>query len=249
MECSKSRVWEEVILPQAKENLLVCNTESNSKKYLIRCLSNVYIDLETVLLDFNSKRWRGRMFSIKKTQAGCFIFLSDTEVEEGDITINNNSYTVINKNNKKSKKPPVVKASIFNLPPDNKVCIDILNNIGTLTEECSFPDTSRTYIPRAEVTFSAIFFPHLLLNDTIEIKFHDKFRPLIIRWYKFVRDNKTDFINYFDTNEQINQIAERSFERAIAKSKSKPKSNELKTAEHNAAVMIHWINFFQFYPK
>lgn len=166
MECSTSRrVWEE-ILPKIIDELKIDYDKKKPKKYFIRCTSSDSIWASKVVDDLNSKEWFGRLFSLRKTNPGCFIFYSEQELEEGIIekTYKLNLFKTFRKNTKKNtekksrifKKIINPKAFVFGIPHSRETFDNVISKLGQV-EDVIFPDTSKTHTPRAIVTFSNIY--------------------------------------------------------------------------------------------
>ena len=124
--------------------------------------------------DLNSKQWFGRLFSLRKTNPGCFIFYSEQHLEEGEFEINGNNYKLNlfkifrkksqqnsennseNKSEKTQEKKLISKAFVFGIPQTRETFDSVVNKIGQV-EEVIFPDINKSHTPRAIISFSNIF--------------------------------------------------------------------------------------------
>ena len=105
---SSCRVWEEV-LPKIIDELKIDFEKKKPNKYFIRCTNNNSIWSSKVVDDLNSKQWFGRLFSLRKTNPGCFIFYFKQHLEEGEFETNRNNYKlnlfkIFRKNHNKIQK-------------------------------------------------------------------------------------------------------------------------------------------------
>ena len=246
---SSCRVWEEV-LPKIISELKLDYDKKKPNKYFIRCTSSDTIWSSKVVDDLNSKQWFGRLFSLRKTNPGCFIFYSEQHLEEGEFEINGNNYKlnlfkIFRKKSKKSQqnsennsekiqeKKLISKAFVFGIPQTRETFDSVVNKIGQV-EEVIFPDINKSHTPRAIISFSNIFFPEILDQERISFTHTKDFPSMSIVWFNFVKDNKEKFKLFYSnlnkTDEQkFNEIAQKCLQ--IAQQKQKERTNEIQSSE------------------
>ena len=249
---SSRRVWEEV-LPKIIHELKVDFEKKKPIKYFIRCTSSDSIWSSKVVDDLNSKQWTGRLYSLRKTNPGCFIFYSEQQLEEGQHQINGNTYklNLFKLFRKKSKKPQeensekiaekklIAKAFVFGIPQTRETFDSVVNKIGQV-EEVIYPDINKTHTPRAIVSFSNIYFSQILDEERLLFTHTENFPPMSIVWFNFVKDNKNRFKEFYSElnkseEQKLNELAEKCLAKVIQKNQNQiKKSSQQSVTTKNA---------------